>query len=701
MNASANSALIEPGRSDRRRAALEAVIVALLMVTVVAVAVGEAWSHATTAARENYQAHLVSLARAGALQMDASLHGLIRQPEQIDGPVYRRAIEPLRSMKAALPEVRYLYTIVSDGDDVRFILDSAEPGDHDGDGVEDRSGVWDVSRSRQQAKRVALGMLGEPPRPAATPEPYTDDWGTFMSGYAPFFDTRGRLAGAVGVDVDATGYVAQVDETRRETLAGLVPAGLLIVALGFGVYRQRFASFRATRQIADAAQAAREASRRDRLTGLANRTALVEELDAAFARMRSGQQRCCAVFFLDFDHFKFINDTLGHDAGDELLRQISQRLRRALIERGTGCGPRNVVARFGGDEFVVLLNELVYEADVPVVAAALLAALAPVYELKGSEVRSSASIGVRTCDDAGLDAETALHHADVAMYQAKASGRACFVQFDAAMEARLARRRSVEAQLLRAAATAELSIEYAPIVELDSGRRVGIEAALQWNHPQFVDLSRREIMEIAEESGLVATLGDWTLREACRQLGAWRRAAPEQAPCFVSVGLSRAEIALGPRLLDAIRGALAAAGLSPECLQLEIPERVATDPRGSVATVLEALRTLGVRLSMGGFGTGSSSLSVLRSHAFDAVKITPASMQGLASNRDALALAHATLTLVENLGMASIAAGVDDPAQLAVLQSLGCRYAQGAIFQRYAAGPPVSAAAPTAAVHAA
>jgi EAL domain-containing protein (putative c-di-GMP-specific phosphodiesterase class I) len=248
------------------------------------------------------------------------------------------------------------------------------------------------------------------------------------------------------------------------------------------------------------------------------------------------------------------------------------------------------------------------------------------------------------------------------------------------MQARLTRRLTLEADLLRVVGTEQLTVVYEPIVELETGRRIAAEATVRWQHPQLGEVPRQEFFEIAEESGLIVSVGDWVLRDACRQLVEWRLAAPASAPAFVSVNLSRAEMSLGPRLIDRIRGVLAETRLPAQCLQLEIPQRVATDTRGSVAGVLDNLRACGVRLSMDGFGTGTSSLSCLRSHSFDSVKIAQSSMRDVASNRDALALAHATLTLLENLGMSSVAEGVEDPAQLAVLQSLGCRYAQGRFF---------------------
>ena len=196
------SELIDSSR-DSRRARREAIFVGVLLCGIVAASVCGAWFYSIRTARENFEARLTAFARAAALQVDTELHDQIRHPSQIDGPEYRAAVEPLRRMRAAIPEIRFIYTIVRDGEDVRIILDAADPGDNDRDGIEDRPNVWELSVSQQDAKQYALGWRGLAPRVAATEEPYRDKWGTFMSGYAPFYGADGKPAGAVGVDVDA------------------------------------------------------------------------------------------------------------------------------------------------------------------------------------------------------------------------------------------------------------------------------------------------------------------------------------------------------------------------------------------------------------------------------------------------------------------------------------------------------------------
>ena len=423
-------------------------------------------------------------------------------------------------------------------------------------------------------------------------------------------------------------------------------------------------------------------ARYDKLTGLANRALLMARLEKAIARVRDGQQRFYGVLFLDFDRFKLVNDTLGHDAGDELLRQIAKRLRSVLRASDTDNDEAtgNVVSRFGGDEFLLLVNNLGAATDAERIADRLLNALTPAYDVLGNEVHSSASIGIFVSSEGSVSADAAVCNADVAMYEAKRAGRGCSVAFDEAMHTRLARHMQIETSLRRAIGTSELSVVYQPIVELATGRMISAEALVRWHHPTLGDISPSEFIPIAEESGLIVAVDEWVLKEACHAMAGWRRAHLESAPATISVNLSRAELALGRGLLDRIMGTLAAAGLPAHCLQLEITEReVMRNPQASLK-LMQEIQAAGIKLAMDDFGTGTSSLGLLRDYPFNTVKIDRSFVQGLIESPDVLAVIHATIVLVENLNMASLVEGVEDHAQVAILQSLGCRYAQGYLF---------------------
>ncbi len=346
------------------------------------------------------------------------------------------------------------------------------------------------------------------------------------------------------------------------------------------------------------------------------------------------------------------------------------------------------MARFGGDEFVVLLAEVSRRRDAEAVAERLLNALAPVYVLDEHEIHSSASIGIVVFGEgeAGMDAETLLRNADTAMYEAKRMGRGCAVVFNEGMHSRLTRNLTVEAALRRALAGNDLELHYQPIVDLETGRMQSCEALLRWNHPTLGAVSPSEFVPIAEDSGLIVPIGAWVLRRACRQIAQWRREAPHLAPASVSVNVSRLQMNDPQRLLALVQDVLRETGIPPQCLQLEVTEREVMRDAAASRTLMRKLSALGVRLAMDDFGTGTSSLGCLREFPFDVIKIDRSFIHGVDTDADVLALIHATVTLVENLGMTSCAEGVETPAQVSTLQSLGCRYGQGYLFSR-----PVSA----------
>jgi diguanylate cyclase (GGDEF)-like protein/PAS domain S-box-containing protein len=420
-----------------------------------------------------------------------------------------------------------------------------------------------------------------------------------------------------------------------------------------------------------------DAARHDRLTGLANRMQFMERLKESIQRVREGEQTMFAVLFLDFDRFKVVNDAMGHQAGDELLILMAERLRRSLRNSDSARGSENQIARFGGDEFMLLLNDIERPEDAGRIAERLLQALSQPYRIHGRDVHSTASVGIVASDSGSEDAETVVRNADLAMYEAKRAGRACSVFFTDAMHTRLTRNLTIETSLREALGTSQLSLVYQPIVELDTGRRSSVEALIRWKHPTLGQISPSEFVPLAEESGLIIPMGEWVMRESCAALARWQRMDPDKAPRVVSVNVSRAELAQGPRLLHCVREALEAANLPPQSLQLEVTEReVMRDPEASLA-LMHQLRAAGVRLAMDDFGTGTSSLGCLREYPFDVIKIDRSFINGLSAGPDTLAVIHATITLVENLGKCSVGEGVETAEQLAILQSLGCHYAQG------------------------
>ena len=431
----------------------------------------------------------------------------------------------------------------------------------------------------------------------------------------------------------------------------------------------------------------------DPLTELPNRFAFVKALDKAISRYAADANSGFAVLCIDVDRFKLVNDAMGHVAGDELLCHIAKRLRATVrvSDRGPAGSAPGMAARFGSDEFAVLVTGLSPAGSIGGIAERLLTVLAKPYEIYGRTIHSSASVGVAMGERGGRDALKILQRADVAMFEAKQQGRARVTIFDEQMQNRISRRLALEGDLRSALLNDGLSVVYQPIVDLENGTMTSAEALVRWTHPTLGPISPAEFVPIAEESGLVVPLGNYVLREACEQFLAWQRWDPERAPQTISINLSRTELALGHAYIERLRDTLTAVGIEPRCLQLEVTEReIARDPALSIS-LMHALKETGVRLAMDDFGTGASSLSCLRHLPFDTVKIDQSFLASLESERDVLMVLHATVTLIENLGMCSVAEGIERASQVAVLQSIRCRRGQGYLFSRPLAGELLTA----------
>jgi diguanylate cyclase (GGDEF)-like protein len=425
------------------------------------------------------------------------------------------------------------------------------------------------------------------------------------------------------------------------------------------------------------------AARRDRLTGLPNRAFLVDQLQAAVREAKRSPDAAFALMFLDFDRFKVVNDSLGHEVGDQLLRSIAGRLRENLRASDTvvvGDGS-NTVARLGGDEFVVVLPGVRDLVAASSVADRLIEVLEPPYQLGAHTVRSSASIGI-ACNTGQYDApDDMLRDADIAMYEAKARGKGCWVVFSDAMRAEVEHRHTVETELRRAIEEESLALVYQPIVSLDDRSVSGVEALVRWTHPVLGDVPPSEFVPIAEETRLIQPMSEWILERACRDFAQWRAELGARAPRRLSVNLSRIQLG-DPGLVDRVLAVLRAAGLEPGDLQLEVTESQIMANRTAAVAQLHALRAAGVRLAMDDFGTGYSSLSCLQEFPLHVLKIDRQFVANLRLGRDFAALVHAVITLADNLGLEVVAEGIEDVAQAAMLQDLGCRDGQGFLLAR-------------------
>jgi diguanylate cyclase (GGDEF)-like protein len=417
-------------------------------------------------------------------------------------------------------------------------------------------------------------------------------------------------------------------------------------------------------------------ARHDALTALPNRNFLLERLDQAIAQLgRDGGH--CSVLFLDLDRFKAVNDTLGHAAGDMLLRTVAERLQSCVREVDT-------VARLGGDEFAVVQSGLDRPEDGAVLARRIVQVLGEPYDIGGHRVSISTSVGISVAPADGTLSQKLLKNADMALYKAKADGRATWRFFEAEMNARLQARRALEADLREALAEDALEVFYQPLFDVAKSRIGGFEALLRWRHPTRGMVPPSEFIPVAEEIGLIVPLGEWVLRRACLQALSW------PGHVKVAVNVSPAQFTSG-RLLETVRQALVSSGLLASRLELEITESVLLSDGAATLATLTALKDLGVCISMDDFGTGYSSLSYLRSFPFDKIKIDQSFVRDLNTSHDADVIVRTMIMLGHSLGMRVTAEGVEREEQLAWLKAEGCTEAQGYLFSPAAPATDIEA----------
>lgn len=417
----------------------------------------------------------------------------------------------------------------------------------------------------------------------------------------------------------------------------------------------------------------------DRLTGLPNRHYLLQRLDRMWAARK---ERTGVVLFLDFDRFKIINDTLGHEAGDDLLRQFASRLRSAI---GSGDDnldhDRPIVCRLGGDEFVAVLPSVATDQEPMHIAKRLQDACREPFRVGAQEVSTAVSVGVAIMDRDASSPDDPLRNADIAMYEAKLAGRGQIVRFDAGMRRKRRERLLLEQELRHAIARDELSIVFQPIMSLESGRCASVETLLRWTNPRCGEVSPSVFIPIAEESDLIVEIGEWVARRAIEAFAGWRVRLGDAAPSSISVNLSRRQLTC-PSTPSVLRGLLRDHRLEPDALCVEITENQVV---GSLPEQLEALRTIrahGVRVAMDDFGTGLSSLSGLHQFPIDVLKIDRSFVHNLDEGKQFMVLARSIIDLASNLGLKTVAEGIETPEHLAALQALGCQYGQGFYFAR-------------------
>jgi len=416
----------------------------------------------------------------------------------------------------------------------------------------------------------------------------------------------------------------------------------------------------------------RHLARHDALTDLPNRIQFLEEMAQLEAGLRRGDR--AAVLCIDLDHFKAVNDTLGHAIGDEVLKQVSARLWGTTRET-------DILARLGGDEFSLLLRPLDNPQDAAKIADRIVKAIGAPFLIQGHHILIGASVGIAMAPGDGEAADTLMKNADLACYRAKSEGRSAYHFFEAGMDADLQKRRIIEAGLRLALSRDELRLVFQPLVGLKENRVTCLEALLRWTHPELGEVPPAEFIPIAEETGLIVAIGEWVLRHACEAAARW------PADVRIAVNLSPVQFK-NRRLGDLVRSILAETRLPPSRLELEITESLLLAETEHTLETLHGLRALGVRISMDDFGTGYSSLSYLRAFPFDKIKIDRSFMRDLDDRGDSLAIIKAVIGLGHSLGMSTTAEGVETPEQLQAVREQGCNEVQGFYFS-----PPIAAEA--------
>ncbi len=422
------------------------------------------------------------------------------------------------------------------------------------------------------------------------------------------------------------------------------------------------------------------ARRADPLTALPNRVLFMERLNRFLQRSRTGGSRPFAVFFLDVDRFKIINDSMGHAAGDELLVAVARRLEKALrvTDGFFRVDGDQTLARMGGDEFTILLDGVASAEQAQAIAERLRLAMTEPFEVQGREVVTSVSIGIVVSADRYERAEQMVRDADTAMYKAKELGKGRCEIFDLSLLAAAEERLQLEEDLRHALERGELSLHYQPVVSLLEGRLCGFEALLRWTHPTRGMVPPSAFIPIAEETGLIVPIGHWVLMQACRQMTAWDRDFPHCRDLTISVNLS-ARQCMQPGLIGDVTHVLKSTGIAPERLKLEITESIVLENTDAVARILHELRTLGVQLGLDDFGMGYSALSYLQRFPFQTIKIDRTFVSGVHHGANA-EIIRAIVSLAEGLNMNVTAEGVETGAQRDRLHELACGFGQGFYF---------------------
>jgi diguanylate cyclase (GGDEF)-like protein len=556
------------------------------------------------------------------------------------------------------------------------VAGEAMPSEHEVAVVENRPAVIGVSPIVSDTGRivqapgteflhVAIRFLDTGFLTTVTQNSLVDSARFSWTGTVGAHEGRFAVRGSNGEPVGWVAWTADTPGARltAQTAPYLAGAALVMILVVWLMARRLY---RTSSELEASEAQAQHLAFHDALTGLPNRALFANRLEHALARVRRGEERI-ALLYMDLDRFKYVNDTFGHPAGDELIREFSGRLQKILRSCDT-------VARLGGDEFAVIQTGVSGEAATVALCRRILEAVAEPFAVVGQEAFVGVTIGVAVAPDAASDASELVRKADIALYRAKSEGRNCYRIFAQAMDESVQRRQVIESELRKALDSDQLELHYQPLFSADGLTVAGVEALVRWHHPEHGLLSPAAFIPIAEECGLIVPLGEWVLRNACK-------AGTRLHDLTVAVNVSAIQLRAAG-FADMVRAVVTETGIDPRRLELEITESALLDDQPRAVATIRALHEIGVKVALDDFGTGYSSLSYLRAFAVDKIKIDRSFVKNLADEAGAETIVEAIVSLGRAMGMQVTAEGVETADQLKFLAKTGCHQVQGFLLSR-------------------
>lgn len=657
----------EPGLR-RRCVFLIPVVVATVLFGILSLFAWRVYQTQRASVAAGIRTQLESASTSAALMVDGDKVGALTPADRVGSPAYQAALEGLTRFHESKPQLRYVYTMRMWNGRPVFVLDTAPMKDTDRDGIVDKSLPFEPYLSPNREMLEAL----QTQTPRLAERPYADKWGTFVSAYAPIFDSQARFVGIVGVDLAYTDYLKTLGRTEREYQASLGLAALGSSVFGlfvWGLVRRIAGLVTRVREEQDEIEAINSELtaqiRTDHLTRIGNRFALEEWFERRVGTVVS-------VLFIDLENFKVINDLYGHATGDALLQGVARR----LSETVECCA----VFRFGGDEFVLVSEAgwTIEEARERAIAVA--GRVSDELSSDGMVFWLNCSVGVAAGEIRPDKGSHLLRRAEAAANRALEPGGQRVAVFDDEAEARMIRRRTLEAQLPQAITKQELWVAWQPIVDLDSGRVTGAEGLMRWTRADGSTVSPGEFIPIAEDIGVIDDLGRMVFETACRKLSEWKD-DPVLGGLRLSVNVSvrqfRAE-----DFVPWVQNVIAHYEVPPGRIVMEITESAYMESPGEVVPLVEELKRAGVVIAIDDFGTGYSSLQMLMELPFDIVKLDRSFVQRMTDDPKCFELTRTLMAMSISLGMQTVAEGIETEGQAELLASLTCTYGQGFLFAR-------------------